>query len=80
MQKKAISFAISLICIEMLAWSEPPKIMMNNNPINIFCLENCVIDTDNLENKKPIKLSQYRKIDGTITMLMTLGLLYTYER
>lgn len=74
------NFNLLVESFEMLAWSEPPKIMMNNNPINIFCLENCVIDTDNLENKKPIKLSQYRKIDGTITMLMTLGLLYTFER
>lgn len=74
------NFNLPVESFEMLAWSEPPKIMMNNNPINTFCLENCVIDTDNLENKKPIKLSQYRKIDGTITMLMTLGLLYTFER
>ena len=74
------NFNLPVESFEMLAWSEPPKIMMNNNAINIFCLENCVIDTDNLENKKPIKLSQYRKIDGTITMLMTLGLLYTFER
>ena len=74
------NFNLPVESFEMLAWSEPPKIMMNNNPINIFCLENCVIDTDNLENKKPIKLSQYRKIDGTITLLMTLGLLYTFER
>ena len=72
------NFNLPVESFEMLAWSEPPKIMMNNNPINTFCLENCVIDSDNLENKKPIKLSQYRKIDGTITMLMTLGLLYTF--
>ena len=74
------NFNLPVESFEMLAWSDPPKIMMNNNPINIFCLENCVIDSDNLDNKKPIKLSQYRKIDGTITMLMTLGLLYTFER
>lgn len=74
------NFNLPVESFEMLAWSEPPKIMMNNNPINTFCLENCVIDSDNLENKKTIKLSQYRKIDGTITMLMTLGLLYTFER
>lgn len=64
----------------MLAYSDPAKIELNDNPINVFCLENCVIDSDHLENKKPIKLSQYRKIDGIITLLMTLGLLYTYER
>lgn len=74
------NFNLPVESFEMLAWSDPPKIMMNDNPINIFCLENCVIDSDNLENKKPLKLSQYRKIDGTITMLMTLGLLYTFER
>ena len=64
----------------MVARNEPPKIVFSANPINTFSLSNCVLDTDNLENKKPLKLSQYRKIDGTITMLMTLGLMYTYER
>ncbi len=74
------SFNLPVESFEMLAWDEPPKIVLNNNPINAFCLENCVIDTDNLDNKKPLKISQYRKIDGTITMLMTLGLLYSFER
>lgn len=64
----------------MLAYDEPPQIVFNNNPINVYCLTNCVIDEDRLENKKPMKISQYRKIDGTITMLMTLGLLYSFER
>lgn len=74
------SFNLPVESFEMLAWSDPAKIEFNDNPINAFCLENCVIDTDNLENKKPLKVSQYRKIDGAITMLMTLGLLYTFER
>ncbi len=74
------NFNLPVESFEMLAWSEPAKIEFNDNPINVFCLENCAIDTDNLENKKPLKVSQYRKIDGTITMLMTLGLLYTFER
>ena len=74
------SFNLPVESFEMLAWDEPPRITLNNNPINAFCLENCVIDTDSLENKKPLKVSQYRKIDGTITLLMTLGLLYTFER
>ncbi len=74
------SFNLPVESFEMLAYDNPPKITLNNNPINVFCLTNCVIDTDNLENKKPIKLSQYRKIDGAITMLMTLGQLYSYER
>ncbi len=74
------SFNLPVESFEMLAYSNPAKIELNDNPINVFCLENCVIDSDHLENKKPIKLSQYRKIDGTITLLMTLGLLYTFER
>ena len=74
------NFNLPVESFEMLAYSDPAKIELNDNPINVFCLENCVIDSDNLENKKPLKVSQYRKIDGTITMLMTLGLLYTFER
>lgn len=74
------SFNLPVESFEMLAYDDPPKITLNNNPINVFCLTNCVIDMDNLENKKPLKLSQFRKIDGTITLLMTLGLLYSFER
>lgn len=73
------SFNLPVESFEMLAYEKPPRIGFNNNPINAYCLSNCVIATDTLENKKPLKASQYRKIDGTITMLMTLGLLYSYE-
>lgn len=74
------SFNLPVESFEMLAYETPPKITLNNNPINVFCLTNCVVDTDRLENKKPVKASQYRKIDGVITLLMTLGQLYSYER
>lgn len=74
------SFNLPVESFEMLAYDDPPKITLNDNPINVYCLTNCVIDEDNLENKKPLKLSQFKKIDGTITMLMTLGLLYSFER
>lgn len=74
------SFNLPVESFELLAYEEPPKITQNNNPINVFCLTNCVIDEDNLGNKKPLKITQYRKIDGAITLLMTLGLLYSYER
>lgn len=74
------SFNLPVESFEMLAYDEPPRIVINNNPINVYCLTNCVIDEDNLDNKKPLKISQFRKIDGTITMLMTLGQLYSYER
>lgn len=74
------SFNLPVENFEMLAYDNPPHICMNANPINAWCLTNCVIDEDRLENKKPVKASQFRKIDGTITMLMTIGQLYSYER
>lgn len=74
------SFNLPVEAMEMLAYQDPPAITINDNPINVFCLLNCVIDTDNLENKKPLKASHNRKIDGAITLLMTLGLLNSYER
>lgn len=74
------SFNLPVESFEMLAYDTPPRITLNDNPINVYCLTNCVIDEDRLENKKPLKASQFRKIDGTITMLMTLGQLYSYER
>lgn len=74
------SFNLPVEAFEMMAYEEPPRIVLNNNPINVFCLNNCVIDEDRLENKKPIKASQYRKIDGVITILMTIGLLNSFER
>jgi hypothetical protein len=39
-----------------------------------------VIDEDRLNNKKPVKISQFRKIDGVITLLMTIGMMFSYER
>jgi len=75
------NFNLSVESFEMLAYNTPdPLIQFNDNPINLYCLMNCVIDEDKLENKKPMKRSQYRKIDGTISMLMTIGELYSYER
>ncbi len=74
------SFNLPVESFEMLAYDDPPRITLDGNPINAYCLANCVIDEDRLENKKPLKASRYRKIDGTVTLLMTLGMLYTYER
>ena len=74
------SFNLPVESFEMLAYDDPPRIMLNDNPMNVYCLVNCVIDEDNMENKKPMKASQYQKIDGAITLLMTLGLLYSFER
>lgn len=74
------AFNLPVESFEMMAFHDPPLVMLNNNPINAYCLNNCYIDEDQLENKKPIKISQYRKIDGTITTLMTIGAAAQYER
>lgn len=55
-------------------------IFINDNPINAYCFGNAVLDTDNLENCKPIKRRHTQKIDGVITMLMCLRLFIDYER
>ena len=74
------AFNLPVESFEMMAYSEPPKIMLNDNPINAYCLSNCYIDEDNLGNKKPVKISRYRKIDGAITMLMDIGMAASYQR
>ena len=52
---------------------------MNNNPINVFCITNAVIDVDRLENKKPVKRNPDLKIDGLICTLMCHWLYNNYE-
>lgn len=74
------NFNLPVESFEMMAYSDPPRIILNDNPINAFCLSNAVLVEDALENKKPMKPSKYRKIDGAITILMTLGLIYEIER
>ena len=73
------SFNLPVETFEMLAYATPPLIAIDKNPINVFCLTNCVIDEDRLENKKPIKADPTRKIDGAVTLLMTIGLLGSYR-
>ncbi len=56
------------------------KVFINDNPINAYCFGNAVLDTDKLENCKPIKRKHTQKIDGVITTLMCLRLFIDYER
>lgn len=74
------NFNLAVESLEMMAYADDPLIVIDDNPINIFCFLNCIIDEDRLENKKPMKIAHNRKIDGAITTLMTIGLLYSYER
>lgn len=55
-------------------------IFINDNPINAYCFGNAVLDSDRLENCKPIKRKHNQKIDGVITKLMCLRLFIDYER
>jgi phage terminase large subunit-like protein len=55
-------------------------VFINDNPINAYCFGNAVLDTDKLENCKPIKRKATAKIDGVITALMSLRLFIDYER
>lgn len=55
-------------------------IFINDNPINAYCFGNAVLDSDKLENSKPIKRKQTQKIDGVITKLMCMRLFIDYER
>lgn len=55
-------------------------VFINDNPINAYCFGNAVLDSDKLENCKPIKRKDNQKIDGVITTLMCLRLFIDYER
>lgn len=55
-------------------------IHINDNPINWYCFGNAVLDTDKLENCKPVKRKHTQKIDGVITKLMCYRLFIDFER
>ena len=55
-------------------------IIINDNPNNAYCFGNAVLDSDKLENCKPIKRKHTQKIDGVITKLMCLRLFIDFER
>nr|WP_311451766.1 hypothetical protein [uncultured Porphyromonas sp.] len=44
-----------------------------------YCFANAVIDSDRLENRKPIKATPNEKIDGAITCLMGFWLFNHYK-
>ena len=56
------------------------KIHIADNPITPWMLDNVAIDTDSMKNKKPLKKSANKKIDGVICMLMSLGQFMEWKR
>lgn len=63
------------------------KETLNNNPINVFCITNAVIDVDRMQNKKPVKrggafggtADQTAKIDGLVVTLSCHWLFNNWE-
>lgn len=49
------------------------------NPITAYCFGNAVIDEDRLENRKPIKESENKKIDGAITNVMGFWMMHNIK-
>ena len=64
------------VCMSFELAVRSGKLIMNDNPINAYCIENAVMDTDRLGNMKPTKRHPSRKIDGLITALMSLKLFH----
>ena len=67
------AFNIPVEAFEMAAMAQPPHIQFDDNPVTHWQLTNCTIDEDKMNNKKPMKISPNRKIDGIICTLMALG-------
>lgn len=51
------------------------KVVIDNNEITKYCLQNVVIKTDHNDNAKPVKQQRQNKIDGVIAMLQGLGIM-----
>lgn len=68
------AFNMPVESFELMAFNNPTQIALNNNPINAYCLSNAVVDEDRLGNRKIVKPSINRKIDGAICVLMTIGM------
>ncbi len=50
------------------------SILIDDNPVTMWCFANAALDTDARSNVKPMKLGEYRRIDGVITNVMACGL------
>lgn len=50
------------------------NVVMDNNPITLWCFANAVLKIDHNENMKPVKEIKEQKIDGTIAMIEALGI------
>ena len=67
-------------CMAIARMLDQGLLTFGENPINNYCFDNCILDKDNMENCKPLKRSENRKIDGAITALMALGVALEQRR
>ena len=56
------------------------RIHIANNPIIAWMIDNVIMEEDNMKNRKPMKKTANKKIDGVITMLMSLGQFAGWKR
>jgi phage terminase large subunit-like protein len=56
------------------------KMKIDDNPINQWCIMNCVIDEDSMGNRKMIKYTHNRKIEGAVCIAMSIGAFMNYRR
>ena len=55
-------------------------VTINDNPINLYCFDNCVLDENSNGDFKPMKKNENMKIDGVITMLMAMRQYLYWDR
>lgn len=72
------NFTSPVEAFEMAVYQD--RLKFDDNPLNLYCINNVAIDTDKMENKKPMKKTHNAKIDGAITMLMCMGMFSNYKR
>lgn len=72
------NFTSPVEAFEMAVYQD--RLKFDDNPLNLYCINNVAIDTDKMENKKPMTKTHNAKIDGAITMLMCMGMFSNYKR
>nr|DAO54715.1 MAG TPA: Large Terminase [Caudoviricetes sp.] len=70
------NFTSPVDTLAAMVYDDPERIWFSENPIIRYSFGNAYIDTDKMENKKPLKRNPNQKIDPVITCLMDLNLWY----
>ena len=78
-EMKANSFDMEPVAQGPFTWSQPMREMgaaltdklvnYNNNPILAWCLSNTAVKKSGVNNIQPVKITEKRRIDGTVSLL-----------